>query len=129
MQLGLVQGGQKYHKSNVNNKNKLSMRMGMVGGSREIFNFCLESRGSCHCICYHLVEKKKMKKRIRRAILIETKPIWRDHQQQPSDLCSSLWLNYLDHNQGCVVSYCPSDPQFSYPLSTTKTTTTKTKGL
>ena len=76
MQLGLVQGGQKYHKSNVNNKNKLSMRMGMVGGSREIFNFCLESRGSCHCICYHLVEKKKMKKRIRRAILIETKPIW-----------------------------------------------------
>ena len=129
MQLGLVQGGQKYHKSNVNNKNKLSMRMGMVGGSREIFNFCLESRGSCHCICYHLVEKKKMKKRIRRAILIETKPIWRDNQQQPSDLCSSLWLNYLDHNQGYVVFYCPSDPQFSYPLSTTKTTTTKTKGL
>merc|ERR1712080_617111 len=28
--------------------------MGMVGGSREIFNFCLESHRSCHCICYHL---------------------------------------------------------------------------
>ena len=48
----------------VNNNNKLSMRMGMIGGSREVFNFCLESRGSCHCICYHLGEKKKSRKEL-----------------------------------------------------------------